>query len=216
VFKLSVPPPLPITWEMKDVASARTSSEQLPDGRMVYRIEHELIRGVTPEMLVWWFRTFPSSGLAWNDQLVPMYRIWHPIDHIRCRVVRRPFVRPAGPGVSEGATVIIIEQLGPTVTRTRARVAQMDESGLRLVVRRLGIRVGDLHHTFEQTTEGTIYRSQLVVGSDLPVIGKIVNGLARRRLFPPAVGDAWLKHNVEEVGNFQFFLPKLYEDAQRT
>jgi hypothetical protein len=198
---------------MKDVSSAKTSSERLPDGRMAYRIEHELIRGVTPEMLVWWFRTFPSSRLAWNHQLVSMYRIWHPLDHIRCRVVRRPFVRPAGPGVSEGATVIIMERLGPAVTRTRARVAQMDESGLHLVVRRLWIKVGELRHTFERTPEGTLYRSELVVGSALPVIGKLVNALARRRLFPPAVGEAWLKHNVEEVGNFQFFLPKLYKDA---
>jgi hypothetical protein len=92
----------------------------------------------------------------------------------------------------------------------------MDETGLRLVVRRLWIEVGDLHHTFERTAEGTLYRSELVVGSSLPGIGTFINALARRRLFPPEVGEAWIKHNVEEVGNFQFFLPKLYEEAQRT
>jgi DAPG hydrolase PhiG domain len=212
LFKLSVPPPLPITWKMKDVSSARTSSEQLPDGRTAYRIEHELIRGVTPEMLVWWFRTFPSARLAWKDQLVPMYRIWHPRDHVRCGVVPRPFARAAGPGVSTGATVIIVERLGPRVTRTRARVIQMDENGLRLVVRRLWVKVGELQHAFERTPEGTLYRSELVVGSSLPGIGRLVNALARRRLFPPEVGDAWLRHNVEEVGNFQFFLPKLFKE----
>jgi hypothetical protein len=201
---------------MKDVSSAKTSSERLADGRMIHRIEHELIRGVTPEMLVWWFRTFPTARLSWNDDLVSMYRVWHPRDHVRCTVVRKPFDRADGPGVSTGAIVIIIERLGPTVTRTRARVAQMDETGLRLVVRKLWIRVGGLHHTFERTTEGTLYRSELVVGSTLPGIGKLVNALVRRRFFPPAVGEAWLKHNVEEVGNFQFFLPQLYEEAQRT
>jgi hypothetical protein len=214
LFKLSVPPPLPITWEMKDVSSARTSSEQQADGRMRYRIEHELIRGVTPEMLVWWFRTFPSARLVWDEKLVPMYRIWHPRDHVRCGVVPRLLDR--SPGVSKGAIVIIIERLGPKVTRTRARVAQMDETGLELVVRRLWIKVGDLKHTFERAAGGTLYRSELVVGTSLPGIGRLVNALARRRLFPPAVGEAWLKHNVEEVGNFQFFLPKLYEEAQRT
>jgi hypothetical protein len=214
LFKLDVPPPLPITWEMKDLSSAKTSSEQLADGRMRYRIEHELIRGVTPEMLVWWFRTFPSARLEWNGKLVPMYRIWHPRDHVRCGVV--PTLLDREPGVSEGAKVIIIERLGPKVTRTRARVAQMDETGLRLVVRKLRIKVGDLRHTFERTAEGTLYRSELVVGASLPGAGRLVNALARRRLFPPEVGQAWLKHNVEEVGNFQFFLPKLYEEAQRT
>jgi hypothetical protein len=187
---------------MKDLSSAKTSSDRLADGRMRYRIEHELLRGVTPEMLVWWFHTFPSSRLEWNGQLVEMYRVWHPRDHIRCGVVPTLLDRP--PGVSKGAKVIIIERLGPKVTRTRARVAQMDETGLRLVVRKLGIKVGDLHHTFERTAEGTLYRSELV------------DALARWRLFPPEVGEAWLKHNVEEVGNFQFFLPRLYEQAQRT
>jgi hypothetical protein len=216
LFKLGVPPPLPITWEMKDVSSAKTSSEQLGDGRMRYRIEHELLRAVTPEMLVWWFRTFPYSKLVWKGELVSMYRIWHPRDHIRCTVLRQVFRRSSGPGISKGATVLITERLGPKVTRTRARVAQMDETGLRLVARRLGIKVGDLQHTFERSADGTLYRSELVVGSSVPVVGRLVNALARRRLFPPEVGEAWLKHNVEEVGNFQFFLPKLYEEAVRT
>jgi DAPG hydrolase PhiG domain len=212
LFKLRVPPPLPITWEMKDLSSAQTSSERLPDGRVRYRIEHELLRGVTPEMLVWWFRTFPSTRLAWNDQLVPMYRIWHPRDHVRCSVM--PTLLDRAPGVTRGATVIIIERLGPKVTRTRARVLQMDESGLELIARKLWIRVGSLRHTFERTDEGTLYRSELVVGSALPGVGRLVNTLARRRLFPAEVGEAWLRHNVEEVGNFQFFLPELYEEAR--
>jgi hypothetical protein len=34
--------------------------------------------------------------------------------------------------------------------------------------------------------------------------------LIRRRAFTEAMGRAWLKHNVEEVGNLEFFLPALY------
>jgi hypothetical protein len=34
--------------------------------------------------------------------------------------------------------------------------------------------------------------------------------LIRGRLFTEAMGRAWLKHNVEEVGNLEFFLPALY------
>lgn len=212
LFKLDVPPPLPITWEMKDLSSARTSAEQLPDGRMEYRIDHELIAGVTPEMLVWWFRVFPFARLEWKGELVSMYRIWHPRDHVRLAIRRRPLDR--APGVSRGAKVLIQERIGTKVTSTRARVKQMDESGLRLVVRRFGIRVGDLQHTFTATPEGTLYRSRLVVGSRLPLIGRLINALARKRLFPPDVGNAWLKHNVEEVGNFQFFLPRIYEHRE--
>jgi hypothetical protein len=83
------------------------------------------------------------------------------------------------------------------------------------VVRRL-IKIAELRHAFTATPEGTLYRSRLVIGSTLPGIGKLVDALARKRLFTPEIGRAWIKHNVEEVGNFQFFLAKLYAEAQRT
>ena len=47
--------PLPIDWKMKDVTSAKTEIEDLPDGRREVRITHSLIEGVTPAMLAWWF-----------------------------------------------------------------------------------------------------------------------------------------------------------------
>ena len=175
---------------------------------MEYRIEHELIEGVTPEMLVWWFRVFPFARLEWKGELVSMYRIWHPRDHVRVAVLRRPIDR--APGVSRGAKVLIQERIGTKVTSTRARVKKMDESGLHLRVRRFFFRVADLEHTFTPTPQGTLYSSRLVVGSTLPLIGRVINALARKRLFPPEVGNAWLRHNVEEVGNFQFFLPRIY------
>jgi len=31
-------------------------------------------------------------------------------------------------------------------------------------------------------------------------------------LFPDDKARAWLRHNVEEVGNFEFFLPALYAE----
>ena len=35
--------------------------------------------------------------------------------------------------------------------------------------------------------------------------------LAQRLAFPPGKGDAWLRHNIEEVGMFEHFLPALYQ-----
>jgi DAPG hydrolase-like protein len=211
MLRWKVPPPLPITWEMKEVSTAETAVEELPGGRVEYRIEHELLRDVTPEMLTWWFRHFPAARLEWKGTLVSMYRVWHPRDHILVRVLRRS--RTGAPGVSAGAKIAIMERLGPRTGRTVARVRQMDETGLRLVVRRGFFRVADLHHTFTRTPEGTLYRSRLVIGTAAPLVGRAVNALIRRWAFTPEVGEAWLKHNVEEVGNFQFFLPRVY--AQR-
>ena len=54
--RLEMPPPLPIDWQMKDVSTAETHFGDLDDGRLELRIKHDLIRGVTPIMLVWWFQ----------------------------------------------------------------------------------------------------------------------------------------------------------------
>ena len=41
--------------------------------------------------------------------------------------------------------------------------------------------------------------------------GKLsLNWMLCSKLFPPAKVQAWLKHNVEEVGNLEQFLPELY------
>ena len=42
-------------------------------------------------------------------------------------------------------------------------------------------------------------------------IGRMgLNRLLMKLYFPAGKRAAWLKHNVEEVGNLQFFLPDLY------
>ena len=45
-------PEVPVAFTMKDVSTANTIVSSLPDGRIQIRIEHDLIRGVTPEMLM--------------------------------------------------------------------------------------------------------------------------------------------------------------------
>ena len=49
------PEPLTVPWELKPMSSARTGAEALPDGRMRFWIKHDLLKGVTPAMLAWWF-----------------------------------------------------------------------------------------------------------------------------------------------------------------
>ncbi len=41
-------------------------------------------------------------------------------------------------------------------------------------------------------------------------VGKLLNSVIRTFIFDEARGRAWIKHNVEEVGNFEAFLPQLY------
>ena len=74
---------------MKIVDTARASVEELADGRLRATIVHETMKGVTPAMLRWWFEnihTFTTwNGTDFDGPEVPVYRLWHPWDHIRVR-----------------------------------------------------------------------------------------------------------------------------------
>jgi hypothetical protein len=209
---VKVPPPLKVKWTMKGVSSAVTAHEELPGGQVEIRVDHELIRDVTPEMLVWWFRNFPSARLEHQGKLVQMYRIWHPRDHIRTRVVRRPLNR--APGYSKGARVLFSEAIAGRPIRMRAKVKQMDEGGVHLVVRRLLLfKVADIRHAFSAAERGTLCRTRHVIGSTLPLVGPLLTRVIRGRVFTDEMCRAWIRHHVEEIGNLQFILPKVY--AQR-
>ena len=86
----------------------------------------------------------------------------------------------------------------------------MDESGITLHLIKGPFIVGRLRHDFITTPEGTLYQSRLVIGVTTPIIRRIVNKFIRKKKFDLDKCEAWLKHNIEEVGNFQFFLPELY------
>ncbi len=54
-----------------------------------------------------------------------------------------------------------------------AQFAQMDETGIRLRLLRGGLHLADLHHRFVPTPEGTLCRSRLVVGSEVPLLPRL-------------------------------------------
>ena len=94
---IAIPPPRLVPWTMKNVDSARTELRFLPDARLHLHIRHDVLRGVTPTMLVWWFQhlegTIEVGGRTW-----PRYHVWHPVDHIAVRYARRLPDGSVGPG----------------------------------------------------------------------------------------------------------------------
>lgn len=74
----------------------------------------------------------------------------------------------------------------------------------------MGLEITRLEYTFSPAKNGTIYENALTFGTDSPLLRSFFNGVIRPRVFPDDKARAWLRHNVEEVGNFEFFLPELY------
>jgi hypothetical protein len=211
--KKTLPPSRPWPWPLKPLASAQTTRQQLPDGRLYLTIAHDVIHGVTPAMLCWWFNHI-DEPIERNGRVYPRYLLWHPHDHIAYQVVRRA---PDG-RVGKGARVRIVEAFGRNLdylVDSIENVERLDKSVLTLS-RRLGkTELFRLSHDFHAVREGTYYFSQMLVGADSGFGRQFINSMIRPRLFPDDMGQAWLRHNVEEVGNLEHFLPALYARSSK-
>ena len=206
--EVTLPPPRPIPWTMKPLASAETEFSILPDGRLYLGIRHEILRGVTPAMLVWWFQHLEGEielgGRRW-----PRYHVWHPIDHIAVRYARR---RPDGT-IGPGARIHIREALGGNLGHLVdivTTIEKLDESGFVHAPWIAGVRMASLEYAFTPVAGGTRYENSITFGPPRGLARAVANRIIRPRLFPDDKARAWLRHNVEEVGNFEFFLPELW------
>jgi hypothetical protein len=192
---------------MRALTSATTRSRTLEDGRLEIEIDHAPLEGITPPMLHWWFQTV-SQDMQWRGKTIPRYQLWHPIDHICLTVVRRSRDGSVGPG----SKFHIVEAFGGNLDFLLDQVvdvARLDEGGLTLEVKILGKIVMQLSHRFEARNGATLYRTRMLVGADGGLM-RPISRIVRKRRFPSAKAGAWLKHNVEEVGNFPYFLPELF------
>lgn len=209
--RLSIPPARPVRYPMRTTATAVTSLEDLPGHRRRVTIDHQPLAGVTPEMLHWWFGHI-GDDMTYAGQRLPRYLVWHPVDHIRWELAR-----PApGGGAAEGARFHIVEafQGRPEfAVDTTDTVEKLDDTGIRLCRRIAGVLVLQLEHTWSRCAGSSHYVSVLDVGARsrlfLPV-----NTFLNERMFPRAMTEAWIRHNVEEVGLLEHFLPALYAEHQ--
>ena len=203
---------------MKSPDSAESSFEQLPNGQLHARIWHETMHGVTPRMVRWWFENSDTSthfnGQDFTGPPVPVYRLWHPYDHIRCRWSHRVYDESGR--LAPGSVIEIEENLGARYpVRAKARVTKFDDSAFNFDVLLGGlIPAGYLLHEYAETEGGCSFYTEMLLGRDVPLLGRLANALARR--FAGADEDfvrAWIVHNIEESGETEKFVPKLYEHA---
>ena len=211
-MKLELPEPLPIPWLCKPVESAASSMEILADGRIYCRIEHEIVRNVTPEMLVWWFSHLEGdveiNGVKYNR-----YRVWHPRDHLFAEYAKRN----SDGTVGVGSVIHLAEMFDANpkyLIHIFTEIKKLDETGYIHHPRIHGLRLAEMEYSFEAVPEGTKYRNSLTFGVK-GKLGRIINPVLRKFFFDEKRGIAWLKHNIEEVGNFESFLPELFEAENR-
>ncbi|MDH7943372.1 hypothetical protein QGM61_06030 [Pseudohongiella sp. SYSU M77423] len=200
--------PRPSPWPMKTLKSATTSFRKSRNGVLELTIQHDILLGVTPAMLAWWFHHLGET-MSFRGDTYARYLVWHPIDHIHWQLL------VTGPDgcTGQGATFRIVEAFGGQLDHyidSIEFVEKCDDQGLTLVKRVMGLEVFRLEHRFIPMSDGTRYASRMVVGSCTPILGWLINYLIRPAVFSDATARAWLLHNIEEVGNFEIFLPELF------
>jgi len=208
-MKRKLPAPRDFGWQMKTLDSAYTRIRTLPNGSYEAYIEHDIIKGCTPEMIEWWFRHI-GGDMEYEGRHYPRYWVWHPADHIHWALAKPA---PDG-GAGAGARFHIVEAFNRNPQwriDTVEEVVKLDATGIRLRKCVLGLEVSRLEHWFFPHPLGTQYISSLRVGSETLLGKRVINPLLQRYVMTEAMLHAWLKHNIEEVGNFEYFLPALYE-----
>lgn len=195
----------PVIFPLRSVDTARVRYSTGPHRRRRITIDHRPLAGVTPPMLLDWFRHIGDS-IEYGGAVINRYLAWHPVDHIRWELAR-----PApGGGADEGAWFRIVERFGgdPAFTvDVTDRVEKLDETGIRLVQRIAGATVLQLEHTWSACTEGTHYVSIMDIGARSAVLSPLNRYIQRR--FPEEMARAWVRHNIEEVGQLEHLLPRL-------
>ncbi len=206
-MRRSLPEPLPIHWICKSVESASTSTSVLDNGRLHIKICHEVIRGVTPEMLLWWFQNL-EGDMYYEGRILPRYRVWHPRDHVSISYSKR-----ADDGtISAGAVLHIREAFGRLpkfFVDVKSTIRWLGIDGFVHRPRWHGLSIVVMSYKFSPAALGTTYTNRLIVGFP-GRWARVLNWLIRRFVFTEERARAWIKHNVEEVGNFEAFLPELY------
>lgn len=204
---MRLPEPLDLPWALKPVSSAVSGRDTLPDGREKFWVRHEVLKGVTPRMLVWWFGHL-EGDMEVRGRRYPRYRVWHPLDHVAIRYTRRLLDGSIGPG----AVIHLQEVLGRNPRYSvdvHTRIEKLDEEGFVHLPALHGLEVARAEYTFRRLPDGTLYENCLIVGRP-GTLGRLLTRALIPFAFPAGKGEAWLKHNIEEVGMFENFLPDLY------
>src|SRR5262249_11231168 len=139
--------------------------------------------------------------------------LWHPFDHVAVRWTKR-VVGPDG-HLAGGSVVHIREILdGRIDVNASAVVTRFDLEAFNFDLLEGGLVVGSLDHAYSPAEGGSRFHTELRIGVQWPLIGPVVTALARRLRFPRDAIETWIRHNIEESGETEKFVPQLYAAAR--
>ena len=135
----------------------------------------------------------------------------------RPEVVRRnaqgTVVEPAPdgtPGMARGAVIERHEWFGEYDSQGKALISEFSDQGMTALAHAAGLQIGVVEHRYSVENGETRYTVTATIGSELPVVGWLLNRYLSDRVFTEPMLAEWMRHQVEEVGVLPYFLPQLY------
>ncbi|MEM7620856.1 MAG: hypothetical protein AAF228_10425 [Pseudomonadota bacterium] len=215
-------------WELKPTSSTYFDIHKRDNGQFCVVLNHSLLRGVTSEMIAWWFKHFPNMNVTLNDvqgyenTTVGAYLLWHPSDHYGASLEG-----PLGPNntTQAGASIHIREAMQylkygwkyKVDTKLKIFYCGNDGWAMGRVLPLFGPAMILRIHFKDVIENGEIigahYHYEVVIGvSANNFIARQLNKKITQH-YSTEFFEAWHLHNTIEVGVFENFLPSLY--AQR-
>lgn len=226
---LTMPAPRDFGWALKPMSSSHFKIQQKPNGQFCVVLNHSLLRGVTSQMIHWWFLNFTRLTVrlvdvpGYENQNVPAYLLWHPIDHLSAdlsgalapqghpKAGTKIHIREAMQydkygwkyPVDNALTVYYVGSDGWAMGKSLPVIGP---------VMMLRIHFKDVHEA--DRCLGVHYHYEVVIGaSGNSPVSRFINQRITHA-FSPEFFEAWQLHNVIEVGTFESFLPALYQQRK--
>ena len=201
--------PRDLPWQLPDFQDAKVNMDTLDNGQIHIRIEHLPLDSISPKMVSYFYKVLPVSTVSLNGRHMPLYHIFHPTEHGEIWVEEAALNGETG--MANGALIKRKEWFGPFNSKGGGRVLALDEYRLQVRPEMFGLYFGLITHSFEPVGKGTRYTLESIIGSDLPVVGPLINFYIRKKMFSPEMLKHWARHQVQEVSSLRFFAAQLFE-----
>ena len=216
-------------WALRSPSSSHFEIHKKPNGQFCVVLNHALLRGISAEMIQWWFQNFPNLRVTLYDvpnyegQTIPAYLLWHPIDHHSASLIGA-----TGPGGTSkaGGRILIREAMQfdrygwrfPVNKVLKIFYCESDGWAMGRAIPVLGnamvLRI-HFRDVFEGGAQiGVHYHYEVVIGlSTENQAARLLNRKLSAQ-FGPDFFEAWHRHNVIEVGTLENFLAPLFNQRQ--
>lgn len=215
---LQAPEPVPAACyrepQRRSVREDQYSITENKYGQLIVKVHHDVIPGITPAMLLWWYQ-YIGQTVEYNGAQCPMYYILLPDEHDGIQVSNKDAKGRARVGsiYHLKETFHLDGKEYPLVSKVR--ISKIDTEGVKYVARRFGFKVATVSHKWIFEADGTRIISTFVLGSKMKFkpLRDLINKQARKEM-PVLALHAWVKHNVEELGNLPNVLPLFYQSEE--